>query len=114
MNGISIAVNKDSDNGREVKIDKKDAFATKRQVGQMIRQAFERRKQCHVGKTLPENGSIKGLSGAPRLDDLEDGQGVEVDLHPAQVGPGEPLGYERRRYVRRGDRLFFYVLEEVN
>lgn len=75
---------------------------TKRQVGQMIRQAFERRE-----------ASVEVSTSPPSLEDLRDGQEVEVDLHPAQVGPGEPLGFERRRYVRRGDKLFFYVLEEV-
>ncbi len=82
-----------------VKIPKSDPFVTKRQVGQMIRQAFERR--------------IEVRNSPPSLDDLKNGQEVEVDLHPAQVGPGEPLGFERRRYVRRGDRLYFHVLEEV-
>ena len=77
---------------------KKD-YVTKRQVGQMIRQARERTIQM---RTKP-----------PSIDDLKDGQEMEVDLHPAQVGPGEPTRHERRRYVRRGERLFFVVMEEV-
>lgn len=75
-------------------------YVTKRQVGQMIRQAFERR-------------SVEVLNKPPYIDDLTDGQEVEVDLHPAQLGPGEPTGFERRRYVRRGNELYFHVLEEV-
>lgn len=74
---------------------------TKRQVGQMIRQAFKRRED------------IKVFVSPPVLEDLKEGQEVEVDLHPAQIGPGEPIGFERRRYVRRGDQLFFHMLQEV-
>jgi len=79
---------------------------TKRQVAQMIRQAFERRKN---GQARP----VGILDKPPFLEELEDGQEMEVDLRPAQVGPGDPLRPERRRYVRRGDRLFFQVMEEV-
>ena len=81
-------------------------FVTKRAVGQMIRHAFKKRM----------NGQVTSLEIAaqpPRLDDLEDGQQVDVDLHPAQVAPGDPAKHERRRYLRQGDRLFYYVLQEV-
>lgn len=84
---------------------REEAFATKRQVGQIIRQAFERRER--------EEGKREVLKAPPDLEDLKNGQEVEVALCPGQIGPAEPQGYEYRRYVRRGQRLFFFVMEEV-
>lgn len=49
----------------------------------------------------------------PRLEDLEDGEEVDADLQPGRAGPGDPPKREFRRYYRRGDRLFYFVLTEV-
>lgn len=80
---------------------------SKQQVGQMIRHAFEKRMNGQI------NGQMKLATKPPILDELKDGQQVDVDLYPAQVAPGDPAKHERRRYIRQGSRLFFYVLQEV-
>lgn len=49
----------------------------------------------------------------PKVEDLEDGEEVEADLQPGRAGPGDPVKREYRRYYRRGDRLFYFVLQEV-
>ena len=49
----------------------------------------------------------------PSLGDLEEGEEVDALVNPNTAGPGNPIRAEFRRYYRRDDRLFYYVLTEV-
>lgn len=82
---------------------------SKQQVGQMIRHAFEKRMNGQMDQMNQSEIATK----PPILNELKDGQQVDVDLYPAQVAPRDPSKHERRRYIRQGNRLFFYVLQEV-
>ncbi len=74
-----------------------DKAVTKRQVGQMI--------SARAKRDLREY--------PPGLDDLKEGEEVDADLMPGRVGPGNPEKREFRRYYRRHNRLFYFVLNEV-
>ncbi len=53
------------------------------------------------------------LTKPPKLEQLEEGQVVMVQLYASQLGPGNPRMPSTYAYARHGRHLFRYLVEVV-